>query len=249
MNPKKTPAVVIKTYPYSETSLIVSLFTAREGLITVLAKGATRKNNKFGADLNALHIGEYIYTKPKNSELGTLIESDTLYFPKNILQNSYKFFAASYITDILRNFLFLPEDNFEVFKLAYACTLQIEKAKTEPEISLAVLSFEIKIFIISGILVNLDSCPACESTDFDHMLINKEQHIICTQCKKTNEREISKITKKMINVINTIAETSQKKIPSTLKEQTVDYRHISHSLRNLLDFALQKQLKSLSFES
>lgn len=251
MNPTKTPAIIIKTYPYTETSLIVSLFTAREGKINLIAKGATRPKNKFGSDLNTLNIGEFIYTKPKHSELGILIESYTLMYPSDTLTQTNKFFAASYITDILRTFLFLPEDHYNVFKLAYQGMLQIDKADNTHTVKLALLIFEIKIFEIIGVLPSLDNCPSCENDLYSFLLIDKtSQDIKCNLCSTvTKPNALFKMTTEIIKVIKTIYENETKNIPKKLKNQNINYSHISHTVRNLLDFDLQKQLKSLTFES
>jgi DNA repair protein RecO len=45
----KTEAVVLRTVDYSESSLIVTLFTREHGVIAVIAKGAKRPKSKFAA--------------------------------------------------------------------------------------------------------------------------------------------------------------------------------------------------------
>lgn len=45
----KTEAVVLRTVDYSESSLIVTLFTRKHGVIAVIAKGAKRPKSKFAA--------------------------------------------------------------------------------------------------------------------------------------------------------------------------------------------------------
>ncbi len=45
----KTEAVVLRTVDYSESSLIVTLFTRKHGIIAVIAKGAKRPKSKFAA--------------------------------------------------------------------------------------------------------------------------------------------------------------------------------------------------------
>lgn len=45
----KTEAVVLRTVDYSESSLIVTLFTRKHGVIAVIAKGAKRPKSKFSA--------------------------------------------------------------------------------------------------------------------------------------------------------------------------------------------------------
>jgi DNA repair protein RecO (recombination protein O) len=61
----KDRAVVLRTYDYGETSLVVSFLTRSYGKIRLLAKGAKRKRNPFAGALRTGNIGEIVfYFKP-----------------------------------------------------------------------------------------------------------------------------------------------------------------------------------------
>src|SRR5207249_7232337 len=49
-----TPAVVLQTYRYSETSKVVRLATRELGVQSAIAKGALRPKSRFGAGLELL---------------------------------------------------------------------------------------------------------------------------------------------------------------------------------------------------
>ena len=69
-------AVVLRLSDYSETSQIVTLFTAKDGLVRLIAKGSRRGTRKrFAAGLDLLEYGEVSYA-PAHGEagLGTLTE-------------------------------------------------------------------------------------------------------------------------------------------------------------------------------
>lgn len=71
----RTEAFVLRTMKYSETSLIVTLFTREKGKITVIAKGARRTKSAFGASLQPMSYTQVVfYYKPTRS-LQTLSES------------------------------------------------------------------------------------------------------------------------------------------------------------------------------
>ena len=53
-----TPAVVLQTYRYSETSKVVRLATRDLGVQSAIAKGASRPKSRFGAGLEFLSEGE-----------------------------------------------------------------------------------------------------------------------------------------------------------------------------------------------
>jgi hypothetical protein len=52
-----TPAIVLRTYPYSETSKIVRLATRDYGVQSAIAKGVLRPKSPFGAALETLSEG------------------------------------------------------------------------------------------------------------------------------------------------------------------------------------------------
>lgn len=69
-------AIVLRLSDYSETSQIVSLFTAEAGLVRLIAKGSRRgTKKKFSAGLDLLEFGDVRYVPPRgDAGLGTLTE-------------------------------------------------------------------------------------------------------------------------------------------------------------------------------
>ncbi|MDZ7720685.1 MAG: DNA repair protein RecO [Balneolaceae bacterium] len=80
----KTEAVVLRTVDYSESSLIVTLFTRKHGVIAVIAKGAKRPKSKFSALMVPGQVLEVVvYIKPTRnvqtlSEASYLLKLDQL---------------------------------------------------------------------------------------------------------------------------------------------------------------------------
>ena len=69
-------AVVLRLTDYSETSQIVTLFTAQAGLVRLIAKGSRRgTRTRFAAGLDLLEYGEVSYAPARGEAgLGTLTE-------------------------------------------------------------------------------------------------------------------------------------------------------------------------------
>lgn len=69
-------AIVLRLSDYSESSQIVSLFTAGSGLARLIAKGVRRgTRQRFAAGLDLLEYGEVSYAPPRGTAgLGTLTE-------------------------------------------------------------------------------------------------------------------------------------------------------------------------------
>lgn len=74
----KTEAVVLRSVDYSESSLIVTLFTRKHGIIAVIAKGAKRPKSKFAALMVPGQVLEVVvYIKPTRN-VQTLSEASPM---------------------------------------------------------------------------------------------------------------------------------------------------------------------------
>src|SRR3989442_2800016 len=71
-----TSAVVLRTYPYSETSKIVRLATRDLGVQSAIAKGVLRPRSRFAAGLELLSEGMGQLYHPATRELLTLAAFD-----------------------------------------------------------------------------------------------------------------------------------------------------------------------------
>ena len=72
----RTEGVVLKRRDFGETSRVVIVYTYRKGKVQLLAKGARRPKSKFGAALEPLTLGEYVFYYREAKDLYTLSEAD-----------------------------------------------------------------------------------------------------------------------------------------------------------------------------
>ncbi len=71
----RTDAVVLRAFDYSETSTIATLLTRRDGVISVLARGARRPKSRFGATLQPMAYVQIVYYLKEARTLQTLKEA------------------------------------------------------------------------------------------------------------------------------------------------------------------------------
>lgn len=74
----RSDGLVLRTYRSTESSLVVVLYTQMHGKLRLLAKGARRPNSRFGASLQPLTYGHYVYYRRETRDLQTLTEGDTI---------------------------------------------------------------------------------------------------------------------------------------------------------------------------
>src|SRR5437870_4588169 len=90
-----TPAVVLRTYPYSETSKIVRLATRDLGVQSAIAKGVLRPRSRFAAGLELLSEGMAQLYHRETRELQTLAAFDLLVLRRELAQDVGRFAGAT----------------------------------------------------------------------------------------------------------------------------------------------------------
>ncbi len=71
----KSPGLILKKIPFSDTSLILKVFTRESGLITLLAKGAKRPKSKYHGLLDFFTLDQFIYPEKSKSEIHVLLDA------------------------------------------------------------------------------------------------------------------------------------------------------------------------------
>src|SRR3989454_7605015 len=90
-----TSAVVLRTYPYSETSKIVRLATRDLGVQSAIAKGVLRPRSRFAAGLELLSEGMAQLYHRETRELQTLAAFDLLVLRRELAQDVGCFAGAT----------------------------------------------------------------------------------------------------------------------------------------------------------
>jgi DNA repair protein RecO (recombination protein O) len=71
----KSPGLVLRKIPYSETSLILKVYTRESGLVSLMAKGAKRAKSKFRGLLDYFNLNQFLYPDKSRSEMMTLTDA------------------------------------------------------------------------------------------------------------------------------------------------------------------------------
>src|SRR3989442_1107210 len=90
-----TPAVVLRTYPYSETSKIVRLATRDLGVQSAIAKGVLRPKSRFAAGLELLSEGMAQLYHPEQRGLQTPAAFDFLVLRRELAQDGGRLAGAT----------------------------------------------------------------------------------------------------------------------------------------------------------
>ena len=96
-----TPAIVLRTYRYSETSKIVRLATRDYGVQSAIAKGVLRPRSPFGAALETLSEGVAQLYHKETRELQTLAAFDVIQLRRDLADDLGRFAGAAALSEVM----------------------------------------------------------------------------------------------------------------------------------------------------
>ena len=97
----KARAVVLRSYPYSDTSKIVRLFTPDHGLKSAIAKGALRPKSRFGGLLEPFTEGVAVLYVKEGRELHTLSSFDLVRSRHALASDWVRLAGASLLAELV----------------------------------------------------------------------------------------------------------------------------------------------------
>ena len=118
MSSEKASAIVIRTVEFSETSLVVTLFTREFGKIGALAKGARRPKGPFESALDLLCLCRIVFLHKSSDALDLLTEAKLLRRFRPAGHDLSGLYAGYYVAELLGELTDEDDPHPELFDLA-----------------------------------------------------------------------------------------------------------------------------------
>ena len=158
MPSEKASALVLRTVDFSETSLVVSLFTREFGKIGALAKGARRLKNPFESALDVLTHCRIVFLHKSSEALDLVTEAKLLRRFRPTGRNLAGLYAGYYVAELLGD---LTDDNDphpELFDLADETLAALAAGEV---VHRRLARFELGALRFLGHSPALDQCAEC----------------------------------------------------------------------------------------
>jgi DNA repair protein RecO (recombination protein O) len=151
-----TPAIVLSTLRYSETSKIVRLATREHGVQSAIAKGALRPKSRFGAALQLLSEGQAQFLIKEHRELHLLTAFDLRRLHVGLAADLECYAVACALAEVMLRFA-PPDPHPESFDLLQNA---LEGLETAPAGDAEALGFRVLWQLVSvlGFAPSLDAC-------------------------------------------------------------------------------------------
>lgn len=178
-----TEAFVLRTYKLAENDKIVVMFTRDHGKVRLVAKGARKLRNRFGASLEVFARLRILYHEKANRELQNLDRAEILYSPfekqRRLRTSAYLFYFA----ELANEFYPDHERNPQAFKIL----MSIEKAvRNQQDLDYLARYVELQLLHSQGILSSVITCSNCnrlfESLQ-ERRYLGSGTEICCKNCR------------------------------------------------------------------
>jgi DNA repair protein RecO (recombination protein O) len=154
---KQSEALVLRTYPFHEADLLVTLFTRAEGKVRGVAKSAKRSKKRFGGALEPLtHVIAHWDDKEKQ-ELARLHSFDIVSSPLASEVGYPRLLALGYVAELIDQLLPDREPNDAIFRLSLSVVNQLRS----DVIWMPLTYFDLWIVRLIGLLPDLSECVNC----------------------------------------------------------------------------------------
>ncbi len=151
---QKAEGVILRRIKYSETSLIVTLYTREYGKISLIAKGARNPKSKFVGSLEPAAYVSIIYYHKEGRDLQMLSEVDSMRSNSSIIKSIRKVAVAFAIVNLIDSVVTESESNENLFDLLKESLL----ALNDKEIDIPILwYFEINLLRQIGFEIDVDN--------------------------------------------------------------------------------------------
>ena len=156
----RAEGLVIRGYRMSESSKVVVLFTREYGKLRLVARGARRPKSKFGASVEPITWGNYVFYRRENRDLQTLSEGDIFYAFSGIKAAYRRTAYASAVCELLDHMTVDEDRNTMLFSVALDALKWMESIE-EGAVELPLWYFQLKAAAASGYRPHLSGCVRC----------------------------------------------------------------------------------------
>ena len=154
----KTEGIVLRVFPYSETSRVISWLTRDVGRLTTLVKGAVRPKSPALGQFDLFYTCEVLYYEKENHNLHVLRECSPLHLRSGFREDWRACAAASYFAGLLRRLS--PPGAAQINLYAYLRNLLDALVEQTPQAT-SLYWAELRLLHHLGLSPRLDTCRGC----------------------------------------------------------------------------------------
>jgi len=241
----KTEALVLRTTPFQESSLIVKLFTKEQGKVSVIAKGARRLKSGLRGYLEPLSYIEAIYYYKSTREIQTLAKADFIQaFCGSHPELRCNIFGTA-VLELIDRTVYGHQHDEEIFTAAVRVLNAMNNGDAQYQ-----LQFVGFLLILAGVLgyrLETGSCSQCNRLMHEAYFSPATGQLVCEKCG-SYLASANKLSAKDLNLLKQLQYPMTKEGFEQYVYSDADYNHLIRLLTNYLAYhtGSSLNLKSLA---
>jgi len=205
MPSEKATALVLRTVEFSETSLVVTMFTREFGKLGALAKGGRRLKGPFESALDLLALCRIVFLRKSSDALDLLTEAKLLRRFRPAGRDLLSLYAAYYVAELLGALTDEYDPHPELFDLADETLLALAAGEVVPR---RIMRFELGALRLLGHSPSLDACVECGRpvaasgrVAFGHI----DGGVLCQECR-VGKRQVATVSAGVLRTMAQLAD-------------------------------------------
>lgn len=237
----KWEGIVLKSFPYSETHKIVTIFTKEVGKFSAMARGASKPASKLAPMTQPFIEGLFLLRTGRG--MPTIHQAEMIDSYRHIRSDLTTMAYASYIVELVDK---LTEDYDERTLLAYTLLRDALYALNEGISPGAITLFvEWQMLPAAGIRPQIDHCVQCQTTEGAFSFSFQQTGFLCETCREIDPYAYP-LHPTVLRLIRTFSRVPIHEVGSLqLKETTIQL--LQRLVRTIYDEQVGVWLKSRKF--
>ena len=175
-----TDAIVLRHYPYRETSALVTCLTDRFGKLKGLVKGLRDQTRpRYRSAMEPLTLNRIVFYDTRTSSLHLISQCDLLQHWPQIQTDLERAVAAASCVELVDALVEPEEPQPQMFRLLADTLARLsEGAQTGP----VRIHFMLRLLRLSGFHPQLDECTGCSHPQADGYWSPRHGGLLCASC-------------------------------------------------------------------
>lgn len=243
MASEKTDAIVIRMIEFSETSLIVTLYSREFGRVSAIAKGARRPKGPFEGAIDLLAICSVEILRKAGDALDLLTEAKLTRRFRAAQKSLERLYCGYYIAEMLRRWTDDGDPHADFYDLAVAT---IERVDSQADPLMAITHFEVRAMRMLGHAPATKTCAGCgaevsrspQRIPFGH----EAGGVLCAACRP-RQRSVAMVQRGVLSWVDRLNEAE---LPPQEPFSNEDYRQIRALLNRYITISLGSRPRTQS---
>ena len=154
---RQSEAIVLRTWPFHEADLLVSLFTREQGKVKGVARSAMKSRKRFGGALEPMTYVRANYAEKPRQELVRMDSFEILSSPLSQPIDYGRTAALSFVAEVLEDMLPEHDPQETIFRLTLAVTAHMQVGR----IWMPLTYFSLWVTRLMGWMPELEFCVEC----------------------------------------------------------------------------------------